>query len=297
MQNNYRKFARRCLAVAVIFCLLLGCSRRDDDHYNRLGVNYLNNGQNNYAIDALKKAVKLNPSNAEAHFNLGRAYKRGGMDDKAKAEFSISTRISPEIFNECVEKYSEKIDYELSETRNYSELGSAYAEKGMINDAIDAYRRLIEMEPENARAHYSLGTLYSKRRMYDEAVDEFWMAVDIDPDMSEAHYNLGLAYYRQDMFEKAIAEYKAALKLLPETQTKKRSGVHYKLGMAYEGSKMFKDAISELNKAVELMPKDSRIRQQLSVVYKKAGLYKKAERESKIYEKLKGKSSNSHGVR
>ncbi len=294
MQNKYRKFTRSCLFIAVIFCLLLGCSRRNDDHYNNLGVNYLNNGQNNYAIDALKKAVKLNPSNAEAHFNLGRAYKRGGMDDKAKAEFSISTRISPEIFNECVEKYREKIDYEPTETQNYSELGSAYAEKGMINDAIDAYRKLIAIEPENARAHYSLGTLYSKKGMYDDAADEFWMAVEIDPDMSEAHYNLGLVYYRQGMFEKAIAEYKAALKLLPETQTKKRSGVHYKLGMAYEGSKMFRDAISELNKAVELMPKDSRIRHQLSVVYKKAGLYKKAERESKIFEKLKKKDSSHH---
>ena len=147
----------------IIFCLFLGCSRKNDDHYNRLGVNYLNNGQHNYAIGALKKAVKLNPSNAEAHFNLGRAYKRGGMDEKAKAEFSISTRINPEIFNECVKKYREKIDYELTETQNYSELGSAYAEKGMINDAIDAYKKLIEIEPDNARAHYSLGTLYSKR--------------------------------------------------------------------------------------------------------------------------------------
>jgi tetratricopeptide (TPR) repeat protein len=290
-------FTKRSLFVAVIFCLLLGCSRRDDDHYNRRGVNYLNNDQHNYAIGALKKAVKLNPSNTEAHFNLGRAYKRGGMDEKARAEFSISTRLNPEIFNECVKKYREKIDYELTETQNYSELGSAYAEKGMINDAIDAYKKLIEIEPENARAHYSLGTLYSKRGMYDDAVDELWMAVEIDPDMPEAHYNLGLAYYRQDMFEKAIAEYKVALKLLPETQTKKRSGVHYKLGMAYEGSKMFKEAISELNKAVELMPKNSRIRHQLSVVYKKAGLYKKAERESKLYEKLKGKSSKPHEVR
>ena len=295
--RNYREFTKRSLVIAVIFCLLLGCSRRNDDHYNRLGVNYLNNGQHNYAINALKKAVKLNPSNAEAHFNLGRAYKRGGMDDKARTEFSISTRINPEIFNECVKKYREKIDYELTETQNYSELGSAYAEKGMINDAIDAYKKLIAIEPENARAHYSLGTLYSKKKIYDDAADEFWMAVEIDPDMSEAHYNLGLVYYRQGMFEKAIAEYKVALKLLPETQTKKRSGVHYKLGMAYEGSKMFRDAISELNKAVELMPKDSRIRQQLSVVYKKAGLYKKAERESKIYETLKKNSSKPHGVR
>ncbi|MGR3303421.1 MAG: tetratricopeptide repeat protein [Candidatus Scalindua sp.] len=286
---NFKNFSKISLVFVVIFCLFPGCSRRNDDHYNRLGVNYLNNGQHNYAIDALKKAVKLNPSNAEAHFNLGRAYKRGGMDEKARAEFTISTRISPEIFNECIKKYGEKIDYELTETQNYSELGSAYAEKGMVNDAIDAYKKLIAIEPENARAHYSLGTLYSKRRMYDDAADEFWMAVEIDPDMSEAHYNLGLVYYRQGMFEKAIAEYQAALELLPETQTKKRSGVHYKLGMAYEGSKMFRDAISELNKAVELMPKDSRIRHQLSVVYKKAGLYKKAEREALIYEKLKKK--------
>jgi len=297
MPNNYRKLTRSCLFIAVIFCLFLGCSRRNDDHYNRLGVNYLNNGQHNYAIGALKKAVILNPSNAEAHFNLGRAYKRGGMDKKARAEFSVSTRLNPEIFNECVKKYREKIDYELTGMQNYSELGSAYAEKGMINDAIDAYRKLIEIEPENARAHYSLGTLYSKKRMYDAAADEFWMAVEIDPDMSEAHYNLGQVYYRQGMFEKAITEYKAALKLLPETQNKKRSGVHYKLGMAYEGSKMFRDAISELNKAAELMPKDSRIRHQLSVVYKKAGLYKKAERESKLYEKLKEKSSRPHGER
>lgn len=284
---NFKNYSKISLVFVVVFCLFLGCSRRDEDYYNKMGVNYLNNGQHNYAIGALKKAVKLNPSNAEAHFNLGRAYKRRGMDEKARAEFSISTRLNPEIFNECVEKYREKIDYEFTETQNYSELGSAYAEKGMINDAIDAYRKLIEIEPENARAHYSLGTLYSKKGMYDDAADEFWMAVEIDPDMSEAHYNLGLVYYRQGMFKKAIVEYKAALKLLPETQKKKRSGVHYKLGMAYEGNKMFRDAISELNKAVELMPKDSRIRHQLSVVYKKAGLYKKAERESKIYKKLK----------
>jgi len=296
MQNR-RMFSGRSLIVVMTFCLFLGCSRKNDDHYDRLGVNYLDNGQYNYAIDALKKAVKFNPSNAEAHFNLGRAYKRGGMDEKARAEFSISTRINPEIFNECVKKYREEIDYELTDTQNYSELGNAYAEKGMIDDAIDAYKKVISIEPENARAHYSLGTLYSKKGMYTEAADEFWMAVEIDPDMSEVHYNLGLIYYRQGMFEKAIAEYQATLKLLPEAQGKKRSGVHYKLGLAYHDNKMFSDAISELNKAVELMPEDSRIHNQLSVVYKKAGMFKQAEKESRIYEKLKKKSSNQHGIK
>lgn len=289
--RNFNNFSKTILVFVMAFCLFLGCSRMDYDHYNRLGVNYLNNGQHNYAIDAFKKAVKLNPSSVEAHFNLGRAFKRKGMDKQAKSEFSISHRISPNKYNEFVKKYREKIGYELTDKQNYGELGSAYAEKGMIDDAINAYKKSIEMEPDNARSHYSLGMLYSMKGKYNDAADEFWMAVAIDPKMSEAHYNLGLSYYRQGMFDKAIAEYRTTLKLLPETQKKKRAGVHYKLGMAYEGNKVFDDAMHELEKAIELMPKDARVHHQLSVVYKKAGLFEKAKKEARIYEKLKkGKS-------
>ncbi len=288
---NSNNFSRKILVCVIVCFLFLSCSRRDDDHYNRLGINYLNNGQHNYAIDAFKKAVNLNPSSVEAHFNLGRAFKRKGMDEQARSEFLISHRLNPGKYNEYVRKYRETIDYELTDTKNYSELGSAYAEKGMIDDAINAYKKSIEIEPDNARAHYSLGTLYSMKGKYRDAADEFWMAVEIDPNMSEAHYNLGLSYFRQGMFDKAITEYQTTLKLLPETQKKKRAGVHYKLGMAYAGNKVFDDAMHELRKAIELMPKDARIHHQLSVVYKKAGLFEKAEKEAKIYEKLKkGKS-------
>jgi protein O-GlcNAc transferase len=289
--NNYLKSS---LVFAVIFCFFLGCSRRNDDHYNRLGVNYINNGQHDYAIGALKKAIKLNPSNAEAHFNLGRAYKRSNMDEQAKSEFSICTRINPEKFNEYEIKYREKIDFELTDTQNYSALGRAYAEKGMFDNAINAYKKLLVIEPDNAHAHYSLGTLYSKKAMFDDAADELWMAVDIDPEMTEAHYNLGLIYYRQGLFDKAIKEYQIALKLLPEAHNKKRTGVHYKLGLAYEGNKLFRDAIHEFKKAIELTPDNSKIHNQLSVVYKKAGLFKKSEKEAGIYEKLKKKSSGHH---
>jgi superkiller protein 3 len=282
--NNYLKSS---IGFAVVFCLCLGCSRRDDDHYNRLGVNYLNNSQHDYAIGALKKAIKLNPSNAEAHFNLGRAYKRSNMNERAKNEFLICTRINPEKFNEYEIKYREKIDFELTETQNYSELGRAYAEKGMFDNAINAYKKLLVIEPENAYAHYSLGILYSKKAMFDDAADELWMAIEIDPNITEAHYNLGLIYYRQGLFDKAIKEYQMALKQLPETQKKKRFGVHYKLGLAYDSNKLFGDAIREFKKAIELMPDNSEVHNQLSIAYKKAGLFEKSEKEAKIYEKLK----------
>ncbi len=151
--RNYRVFSRKNLVLIIIFCLVFGCSRKTDNHYNKLGVNYLNNGQYNYAINAFIKAIKLNPSNAEVHFNLGRAYNRKGVDDKARAEFSISSRIDPETFDECVIKYKEKIDYEFTDTQHLAELGSAYAEKGMLDEAIDTYKEVLEIEPENVRVH------------------------------------------------------------------------------------------------------------------------------------------------
>jgi superkiller protein 3 len=287
--HNYRVFSRKNLVLIIIFCLVFGCSRKTDNHYNKLGVNYFNNGQYDYAINAFIKAIQLNPSNAEVHFNLGRAYNRRGMDNKARAEFSISSRIDPETFDECVIKYKEKIDYEFTDTQHLAELGSAYAEKGMFDEAIGTYKKVLEIEPENVRVHYVLGTLYSKKGMYDEAVSEFRRAIEIDQSMPEAHYNLGMAYYKQGMIDMAISEYKSTLGLFPEAKGRKTAGVHYKLGLAYYDNEMFKDAINELNKALEIMPNDSRVHYKLSVVYKKIGMFKQAEEELAIYNKLKKK--------
>ncbi len=287
--RNYRVFSRKNLVLIIIFCLVFGCSRKTDNHYNKLGVNYLNNGQYDYAINAFIKAIKLNPSNAEVHFNLGRAYDRKGMDDKARAEFSISSRIDSETFEECVIKYKEKIDYEFTDAQYLAELGNAYAEKGMLNEAITTYQKVLEVQPGNFRIHYDLGMVYSKKGLYDEAVSEFKNAIEINPSMPEAHYNLGMAYYKQGMIDMAISEYKSTLSLLPEANGRKTAGVHYKLGLAYYDNEMFKDAINELNKALEIMPNDSRVHYKLSMVYKKIGMFKQAEEELDIYKKLKKK--------
>jgi protein O-GlcNAc transferase len=285
--HNYREFSRKNLVLIIAFCLVFGCSRKTDNYYNKLGTNYLNNGQYDYAINAFTNALKLNPSNAEVHFNLGRAYKRKGMDDKAKAEFSISFRIDPEMFDECVIKYKEKIDYEFTDTQYLAELGNAYAEKGMLDEAITTYKKVLEIEPENVRVHYDLGMVYSKKGMNDEAINEFRRTIEIDQNMPEAHYNLGMAYYKEGMIDMAISEYKSTLSLLPKANGRKTAGVHYKLGLAYCDNERYKDAINELNKALEITPNDSRVHYQLSMVYKKIGMFKQAEEELGIYKKLK----------
>ncbi|MBC8553523.1 MAG: tetratricopeptide repeat protein [Candidatus Brocadiales bacterium] len=127
--NNYSK---KNLIFVVVLCLLFGCSRKNDDYYNRKGANYINNGQHKFAIGAFKTAIKINPSNTEAHFNLGRAYKKAGKDEQARTEFAICKRLNPNKYNEYVKKYREKIDYELTDTKNYRELGMLTLRKGWL---------------------------------------------------------------------------------------------------------------------------------------------------------------------
>lgn len=288
--QNYKEFSRKNLVVIIIFCLFSGCSGKTDSHYyNELAINYIKRGHYDDAISALRKAIKLNPASTEAHFNLGRAYKMKGMDKKAKAEFSISYRISTLTFDECVKKYNENPELEINNTQYLIELGSAFIERGMVDDAISTYEKVLKLAPENAHVHYSLGMAYSKKGTYNEAVDELRRTLEINPDMPEAHYNLGLIYYKQGKIKMAIYEYRATLDILPETRARKRASVYYKLGLAYNDKGMYIDAINVLQKALDIMPNDTRTHYQLSMVYQENGMFDQAEKELKIYNKLKKK--------
>lgn len=289
--QNYNEFSRKNLVVIIIFCLFLGCSDKTESQYNELAINYLSRGHYDDAISALRKAIKLNPSSADAHFNLGRAYNKKEMDEKAKAEFNISYRISPEKFDECVRRCNEEIDYgiefQVNDTQYLIELGNAYKEKGMLNEAIDTYQKVLKMEPENVQVHYDLGMAYSNKGLYKKAVSELKSTIEIDQNMPEAHYNLGMVYYKQDKMDMAISEYKLTLNLLPETRERKRASVHYKLGLAYNDNGMSEHAINELQRAIEITPNDTKIHYQLSKVYKENGMFGKAEKELEIYNKFK----------
>lgn len=273
--------------LIIIFCAITGCSGENDIDNGKAGVEYINNGQFDLAIKALTKVIKKAPSDAEAHFNLARAYKRKEMDRKAESQFAIAFGIGPEKFNDFVIKYNEETDYHLDDTQHLIELGKAYIEKGMLNEAIPTYKKIIKSETDNENAHYSLGTIYSKKGMYDDAIGEFKRTIELNNKNLEAHYNLGLVYYRQGLYEIAISEYKTALELFHGTKGRRKAGVHYKLALAYYDSKLFNDAIKELNKALKITPNAPKIHYKLGMAFKEAGMHKEAERKLKLYKKPK----------
>ena len=57
------------------------------EEYYKQGITYLLKKQDNEAIEAFKKTLKLNPEDSDAHFQLGKIYQEKGEKAKSIAEF------------------------------------------------------------------------------------------------------------------------------------------------------------------------------------------------------------------
>ena len=124
-------------------------------------------------IRELATALELDPSNAQAHVNLGSLYLQGGQDYLAKAEFEKALQINPwlpEAHNNLglVLSKANQPDQALDHFRLAADLNPQYVEAifnlglcqrtmGQLEDALAAFRRAAELAPNNAQVQYALG--------------------------------------------------------------------------------------------------------------------------------------------
>lgn len=86
--------------LAIVFvCTTLPCFAKEPDWQKTLSSGYheLAVGNTNHAVAIFSKKVNKYPSSAICHTALGRAYKRLGKIDQAKAEFHQATQLEPDF--------------------------------------------------------------------------------------------------------------------------------------------------------------------------------------------------------
>ncbi|MBI5191787.1 MAG: tetratricopeptide repeat protein [Nitrospirae bacterium] len=114
-----------------ILALEYGTSLRPAAILNNLGDAYNIKGQPGLATAQYTEALRLEPDNALAHFNLGLTYVHEGRADDALTHMRIAAGLKPD----------------KPEFRNG--LGIAYAEKGMAGDAVREFEEAVRLAPEN----------------------------------------------------------------------------------------------------------------------------------------------------
>jgi tetratricopeptide (TPR) repeat protein len=129
-------------------------------------------GRHEAAVDFLRKAIRVDGSNAECHLNLGLALRALGRLQDAVSAYSEAIRLQPTYFNA------------------HLELGSTLASQGKLDEAAAELRRTLSIRPSSAEAHNNLGSVLQKQGKWDEAIDEYQQALKLNSRNPEALVNL-----------------------------------------------------------------------------------------------------------
>jgi tetratricopeptide (TPR) repeat protein len=143
------------------------------------------------------QALKCNPDNRFAHYNLGIALLRKDKTDEAIAHFRRAVEIYP------------------GATEAWNNLGQALFQKGEKKEAVAQFRRALEVDSNNNLARCNLATDLAEVGQLDEAADQYRQALRREPDLVMAHNALAATLDRLGQTDEAIAQYRLVLKAQP----------------------------------------------------------------------------------
>jgi predicted O-linked N-acetylglucosamine transferase (SPINDLY family)/ADP-heptose:LPS heptosyltransferase len=156
-------------------------------------------GDNDAAIDFLRKAAELDPAMVPAHNDLGILLQGRGKLEEAEACYGRAIELAPH-FAEAM-----------------SNLGAVLAERGRLEQATEWYNRALAERNDLPDAHNNLGSALVKLDRAGEAEALHRRAIELKPDFADAHYNLGVALHDQGRFDEALACYEKAIRLNPDS--------------------------------------------------------------------------------
>ena len=174
--------------------------------YASYAVAFLEDGQPQQAMPLLRKAVALEPDNAELRNDLAIALRKTGDLDAAIVEFGNATRLRPDYPDAHL-----NFSTALSATP-----GTAPDYEGNMQAALAECREALRLQPEFPLAQSHLGFLLYKRGDLPGAISAWRVALQMNPTDVRSLANLAGALAQQGDVEGAIVEYQRVLELDPD---------------------------------------------------------------------------------
>ena len=163
-----------------------------------LGAAYLRANRLPDAVRTLEEAVRLEPRDATAHYNLAHALAASNRAGEAVDHFRDAARLQPSF------------------AEAHNNLGALLRQGGHLGPAESAFRAAIRARPDFALAHNNLGSLLRMRGDRAGAFAALQEAVRLDPAYADAHYNLGLLYFDSEDRAAATRHLRRTIELQPD---------------------------------------------------------------------------------
>jgi tetratricopeptide (TPR) repeat protein len=215
------------------------------DVYYHIGVENLREPSNSdFAVEQLSKAIELDETNAEYHYQLAEAYlanfeyvslfQKPFIAPKVKTQLELAVQYDPSSirYREALIQYyvsapgilggsyakahaqADEIAHRDSYLGILAHAG-IFSEEGEGDRSLSLFQKAMRSQPKSWEAYHRLGTHYLNIRETDDAITMFRKYVEVAPDQSNGYNCLGQAYQQKRMYAEAIAEFQKALERDP----------------------------------------------------------------------------------
>jgi tetratricopeptide (TPR) repeat protein len=135
-----------------------------------------------------KDALRRNPNDAMALYNMGVAYSMLGEADKERECYNRTLLIEPENVGARFN------------------LGCSYANEGDFATAAAEFQILVDGGTEMAPAHFMLGSMLAQLGRGEEGIRALRRGLEFDPEDGQAYFNIGRALMLLGRFSEALIE-------------------------------------------------------------------------------------------
>jgi len=228
------------------------------------GRNYLSHGsicfQRGYfdqAATSFQRALRDDPSSAEALYGLGSAYlsQQKGVEARESFERAVKLRAS----------------YPDTLANAWNNLGLLDTREGRTEEAIRCFQEALRSSPDHLIALNNLGNAYRLQKSWVEAHTTFARALEVSPNDPEANYGLGMVFAQADDTSRAYEYLQRALKFrhdYPEALNN--------LGILYLRTERRDDAVASFEQCIRVAPAFDQSYLNLARVYALEGKPQKA---------------------
>lgn len=196
----------------------------DAEIQSGIAANYFLSGHIDDAVEHIREAVRLNPRVGQSHYYLGAFLMQQGHTDEAIPELELALRFSPKSAS-------------WEET-----LATAYGRSGKIGDALAHWRRSAALDPKRVSALIGAARIMSTANDADlrngtEAVNLAQQANDLTQGADPAVLDtLGAAYAELGDFKRALDAANHALQIASvKGDNARAAAIRYRIGLYQEG--------------------------------------------------------------
>ena len=221
----------------------------------RLSVAHRQLGDHDAAIDTLREALDLTPSNLRLQAQLAQVYLDAGRLDEAVAVVSRAQQEHPG---------------DLALLRIEAQTLSA---RGEVGDAVAVLERALSQHEDQPGAHVALADMYSKHDRVDDAVRVLEAAEARFPDNMTLVFQLGAVFERDQRYREAEGAFRRALDRDPEDA----ATLNYLGYMLAERGERLDESVDLIQRALVLDPNNGSYLDSLGWAYFKQNRLELAE--------------------